>query len=310
MRAALACLVLLAACGPPAAPPPSLPAELLFIPGDSVQVIETRDGSLAATLPPGAFDARLSSGGDVAEAYTAGTGGVERIRPGRPFRIDRVADPTGAAPYAVALVPAPRLTSFVGDKTMLLTLSSDGQLAGYQAGTRVWTHRVGAASLRRVDDLAALRRGDDWFLVAPETGDLQALVSGCPDGPVGEVVGKPILSCSGAMPAGVPFELHPVRQDVSVLAWPDGTWRRFDERGVPSDLKHGAGGGRPALSPDGSQLVWPNGYPGASALAFSRDGTFLYALGSGQLRIYPAGSRTPARDVTTDGSDIVLVAGG
>ena len=321
MRRALAIGLILvaAACGSGNPPARTIPAELLFIPGDSVRVIETRDGSTVATLPAGAFDARLSGGGDVAEAYVAGMGGVQRVRPGRPFRVDRVADATGTAPYQAALVPAPGLTNFVGDRTVLVTLSADGQVAGYQAGTRIWSHAVRAGILRRVDDFAALRQGQDWFLVAPETGALSSLATGCADGPVGEVTGRLIVACKSAtgnalaaagLPSGVPFELHPVRQDVSVLAWPDGSWRRYDDHGVGSALAHGSGGGRPALAPDGSRLVWPHGYPDSTALAFSRDGTFLYALGGGHLRVYAAGGHNALRDTSLDGSDIALVAGG
>jgi hypothetical protein len=192
---------------------------------------------------------------------------------------------------------------------VLVSLSSDGQLAGYQAGNRIWTQRIGPSSLRRVDDLAALKRGSDWFVVAPETGQLQPLAAACPAGPLGEVGGQPITVCPGA-PPGVPFELHPVRQDVSVVAWPDGTWQRFDAGAPASPLMHGAGGGRPGLSPDGGKLVWPHDYPGSSAVAFSRDGTFVYAIGGGRLRVFPTGGKGPVLDVAADGSDIALVAGG
>lgn len=321
MRRALAIGLVLAAaaCGSGGAPAPSLPAELLFIPGDSVRAVEVRDGSTVATLPAGAFDARLSGGGDVAEAYVVGAGGVQRVRPGQPFRVDRLADATGSAPYQAALVPAPGLTSFVGDKTVLITISGDGQLAGYQAGTRIWAHGSRAGTLRRVDDFATLQQGSDWFIVAPESGSLTILATDCPDGPLGQVAGRLIVPCPSAseralvasgLPAGIPFELHPVRRDISLLAWPDGTWGRYAEHGAPTAIGHGAGGGRPALSPDGSRLLWPHEYAGSTALAFSRDGNFVYAIGGGSLRVYAAGGRTAIRGYNLDGADIAFVAGG
>lgn len=297
MRRALAALLLLsAACGSSPATPPALPSELVFVAGPAVRVYEIHDGSLAATLPAGAFDARLSGGGDVAEAYVVGEGGVQRVRPGRPFRIDRLADATGSAPYQSALVPAPALQSFVGQKTVLVTLAVDGRLAGYQAGTRIWTEPAGAGALRRLDDLALYRGASDWHPVAPETGALEP-ASAC-------------ALCPDVVAFGTAFELHPVGQDVTVLAWPDGAWRRYDAAGRLTRSGHGAGGGRPGLAPDGSRLVWPRDYPGASAVAFSRDSSFVYALGGGHLRVFPAGSKTALRDYAIDGDDIALVAGG
>lgn len=317
MRRLLALLpLLLVACapGPSPTPTPSPPSELLFLPGPSVRVVETRDGSVVATLPTGAFDARLSGGGDVAEAYVVGDG-VHRVRPGRPFRDDRTADATGRPPYQAALVPAPGLTTFVGQKTVLVTLSADGQLAGYQAGTRIWTHPApGATELRRLDTLVALRTGDDWSLVAPETGALQPLGTACPQGPIADDRGQALLPCPSngtatiaGVPAGQPYILHPVREDATVLAWPNGTWFRLGERG---SFHPGPGGGRPALAPDGSRLYWPATYPPATAMASSRDGNFLYALGGGRLRIFRSDSTQTLRDFAVDGSDIALVSGG
>lgn len=319
MRRLLTLLPLLfvaGACTPgPAAPPaPAPPSELLFIPGPAMRVVAARDGSLVATLPEGAFDALLSGGGDVAEAYVVGAG-VHRIRPGRPFRDDRTADATGRAPYQAALVGAPGLTTFVGQKTVLVTLSADGQLAGYQAGTRIWTRAApGATELRRLDTLVAVRVGDDWSRVVPENGALTSLASGCPQGPIADQRGQALMPCPSSstatiagVPPGVPYVLHPVGQDVTVLAWPDGQWIRLGQRG---SHRAGAGGGRPALAPDGSRLFWPAGYPPATAMATSRDGNFLYALGGGRLRVFAAGAAHPLGDFAAEGSDIALVSGG
>ena len=316
-RRAAVLLLALAGCSPFAspAPSPSPPAELLFIPGPAYRVIEVRDGAQVATLPTGAFDAQLSGGGDVAEAYAVDKDGVVRVRPGRPFVTTRVADATGTAPFQVALVVAPGLTTFVGQKTVLVTLSADGQLAGYQAGTRIWTHAVtGATELRRLDALVALRTGDDWSLVSPETGAMSALASGCPQGPIAEKGGQALVPCPSSstvsiagIPTGLPYVLHPVREDVTVLAWPDGHWLRLGEGGP---YPTGPGGGRPALAPDGSRLYWPASYPPATAMATSRDGNFLYALGGGRLRVFAAGSARALHDFAIDGSDIALVSGG
>src|SRR5581483_11398788 len=105
--------------------------------------------------------------------------------------------------------------------------------------------------------------------------------------------GRPLSGCAAGLPPGMPEQLHPVRSAVSVLAWPDGTWRRYDGSGVVVATGRGAGGGPPALAPDGSRLAWPAEYPGAAAVAFSRDGSFVYALGGGRLAAFAGASKTP-----------------
>jgi len=185
---ALLAAVLLAACDGIQAAPSQAPNELLFLAaaGQGPAVYEVSNGGLVANLPPGAFDATVTPGGDLGEAYVAGDDAtLYRVRAGRPFRFDRLADIRGAPPYQAVLVPAPRLTTFVGGRTVLVVKGADGSLIGYQAGIQIW--REGAAQgseLRRVDDAAVLGLDGNWSLLAPETGLLTPLASDCPDGPL------------------------------------------------------------------------------------------------------------------------------
>jgi hypothetical protein len=310
-RLLLLAVLAAAACGQSAAPaPPASPApDLAFIPSAAgVRVVEVRDGTVAADVP-GAFDALLNPGGDVGEAYSVTADGVFRVRPGRPFRVDRTDAATGAGPYQVALLPAPGLRTFAGSRTVLVTLSADGRLAGYQNGLRIWERRTSATVLRRLDGIAVAGSGSGWFQVVPESGELTALAAPCASEPVAAPAGAaaPIWGCG--LPAGVPFALHPPR-GAEVLAWPDGAAFSVGAGGRLTRLRPGAGGGRPAISADGRQLYWPAEFGPATAMASSRDGNFLFALGGGRLRVLATATGRRVRDFAVDGSDIVLVAGG
>jgi hypothetical protein len=308
---AVVCAGLVACEGsrPPA--PPPVAAEIAFVSGaGGLRLVEVRDGTQLAQLPEGAFDANLTPGGDLGEAYLVAAAGVMRVHMGRPVRVDRVADAVGAGPFSAALVPAPQLSTFVGDKTVLVTLSADGRLAGYQSGTRLWSRAAaGGTELHRVGDMAALRAPSGWLRVIPETGDLEALAA-CAGGPVGGTFAQPVYACElhPSPPAGLPFDLRPPAGD-EVLVWPSGAFYRIHD-GVSTPGAKGAGGGRPAVSADGKRLYWPHDYANAIALASSRDGNYLYVLGAGRLRVLaPAG----ARELTgfpVEGTDIPLIAGG
>ncbi|HEX6548754.1 MAG TPA: hypothetical protein VF134_08445 [Candidatus Dormibacteraeota bacterium] len=298
---------LVVACGNPAPAPTSVPTtpppDLVFVPtGSGIQVNEVREGTpLAGFL--GSFDASLNAGGDLSEAYSVTNVNVYRIRVGRPFQVEPTDRPSGAQPYQVALVPAPGLRTFVGARTVLVTLSADGRLAGYQNGSKIWERATSLRVLRRVDDLAVLGGGDAWSELVPESGELTALAGGCAAGPVAHFGGALVWGCG--LPSGTPFSPHP-----GVLTWADGSVYRLDASGKPAAAPRGAGGGRPAASPDGQRLYWPADFPPASGMASSRDGNFLYAIGGGRLRVLVTSTRKVVRDFMVEGSDIVLVAGG
>jgi hypothetical protein len=323
MRVLLLTALALAACNGVQGSPSKAPNELVFLAtaGQGRAVYEVSDGTLVSNLPAGAFDATLTSGGDLAEAYVAGDDTkLYRVRAGRPFRIDKLNDIRGAPPYQAVLVPAPRLTAFVGARTVMVVMGADGSLAGFQAGVQIW--REGAAQgseLRRVDDAVVLGLDGTWSLLAPETGRLTPLVSDCPDGPLADVQGGLVFACAGAtppgvslsLPAGRAFDLRPLRREQSVLAYPSGDWFRVDPGPRISAQGHGAGGeGRPGLSPDGGTIYWPASLK-ASSVAVSRDGNFLYALGSEGMRVLSATDRRQVASYpAVSGAEIVLVSGG
>ncbi|HEX6348153.1 MAG TPA: hypothetical protein VF160_02045 [Candidatus Dormibacteraeota bacterium] len=323
MKALLLAVVLVAACQGVAVGPTKPPNELLFVSGPQNQVsaYEASDGSPAGPLPAGAFDATLTGGGDLDEAYVAGDDlNLYRVRAGRPLRVDRLDAIRGAGPYQVALVPAPRLTNFVGARTVLVVKGADGSLFGYQAGRQLWREGVPQdAQLLRVDSVAVIGYAGAWSLIAPENGREVPLASDCPDAPLAEVRGAVVFDCAGTtppaatlnLPAGPAYDLRPVRREESVLAYPSGDWFRIDPGPRLAGQGHGPGGeGRPGLSPDGGTLYWP-GSVSAASVAVSRDGNFLYALGTGGLRVLAAADRKEIanyRSVT--GTDILLVSGG
>lgn len=309
------------ACGQPAPQrTPAGPIDLVFVPNPlpGLDVYSTADGDRVAELPAGAFDAGITGGGDLGEAYLVGADGVRRVRAGRPFTLQRVADTSGAGPWQAALIPAPALTTFVGERTVLVTLSADGVLAGYQAGNRIWRRTVpGAVELRRVDSVAALRTGAAWSTVIAVDGRTEDLVAGCPAGPWGMAGTHILVPCPGVSAAGLSISRVPTERPWemrtpgggAVLAWPDGTFVRYGSGGETA-RGHGGGGGRPAISPDGSTLYWPSQFPGANALAASRDGNFLFAVGGGTLRTFTTMPRRRLGAWPAAGADISLVVGG
>ncbi len=322
-RATLLAALLLAGCSPLPGPSPRPPAELIFVPGADRghAVFEAADGTQVATLAAGGFSADLTSGGDLGEAYLAAENGVlYRVRAGRPFRVDRVADLRGRPPYQAALAHADSLTTFVGSRTVLVVLSADGVLSGYQAGNLLWRSGVSpAAGLRRVGNRAVLGVDGTWTMVAAETGREIPLVSDCPAGPLAEVAGALVTGCPRAtppgaslpLPPGPAFALEAARGESVVLAYPSGEWYRVGKG--PAVIARGTGPateGSPALAPDGGTIYWPS-QVGAQALAISRDGIYLYALdGSGLRVLTSAGHSQVARYPGVKGSAIELVTGG
>jgi len=317
----LAVLLLLACTGTPGAPARA-PNELLVLAtGESGHAVyEARDGTLVATFPAGAFAAALTPGGDLGEAYLVGDdGNLYRVRAGRPFHFDRLATIRAQPPFQAALVPAPRLTHFVGSRTVLVVKGADGGLVGFQAGVQIWREGAAQASeLRQVDGAVVLGLDGSWSLLAPETGLLSPLVDDCPDGPLAEVRGSLVFACAGAappgaslpLPPGPAFDLRPLGRDQAVLAYPSGDWFRIDPGPRIVGQGRGPGGvGRPGLSPDGSAIDWPSTLA-ATAVAVSRDGNFLYALSTGGLRVLAAADRKQvARYPAVSGTDIVVVSG-
>ena len=321
MRRLMVVLLLACACanGPSPVRTPAAPIDLVFTPAaGGLAVYSTSDGALVAQLPAGAFDARVTTGGDLGEAYLVNADGVNRVKAGRPFQVTRAADTTGTGPWQAVLVPAPGLTTFVGERTVLVTLSAGGELAGYQSGNRIWKQSVpGATQLRRAGDFAVLGRGDAWSTVIAVDGRTEALAGSCPAGPVGGTAARVVIPCPGATGAGLsvaapaagtPFEIRPISGG-TVLAWPDGSFVRFSESAEVA-RGHGAGGGRPGVSPDGASLYWPASVPGAAAVATSRDGNFLFAVGQGTLRTFTTTPRRQLGAWPAEGSDIRLVVGG
>ncbi len=320
---ALAVLLAAAACEGVAQTSSKPPSELLFVSGAEHQLTayEASDGSLVTELPAGAFDATLNSGGNLDEAYLAGDdANLYRVRAARPLRLDRLDVIRGAGPYQAALVPAPRLTNFLGNRTVLLVKGSDGSLFGFQSGRQIWREGVPQdAQLLRLDAVAVLGYEGSWSLVAPESGLLTPLASDCPEGPLAEVQGTVVFACSATtqpgasltLPAGPAFDLRPARREQSVLAYPSGEWFRIDPGPRIAGQGHGAGGeGRPGLSPDGGTIYWPAGL-GAQAVAVSRDGNYLYALGSGGLRVLAASDRKQVANYpAVTGREIALVCSG
>ena len=322
-RVAVLVIVVAAACGLPG-PAPQPPAELVFVPGAdrSHAVYEVRDGTQVATLAAGGFAGNLTSGGDLGEAYLASDDGtLYRVRAGRPFHVDRAGDLRGRPPYQAALVRADRLTKFIGARTVLVVLSADGVLSGYQSGTLLWrTGVLPGSSLRAAGDAVSLGLGDAWSLVAGEDGRQVPLVSDCPDGPLAVVAGSPVFACPGAsppgaslaLPTGPAFQLTAARAAGVVLAYPSGDWFRIGSGPAITGRGHGPGGeGSPALAPDGGTVYWP-AQVGALALAISRDGNYLYALdAAGGLRAVTTSNHGQvARYPGIRGTSIELVTGG
>lgn len=347
--------LMLASCSSPGpAPTPSANAapsgELVFTvtSAGAHRVIQSRDGAEVADLGPGVFVFALTGGGDVGEAYLVGPEpeGIRRVKVGRPFTVVKIApgpQPGNRPPQAV-LVPAPGLTSFVGQPTVLIVRGADGSLAAYQGGQPLWKRPPGTAGgLLKVGNLAFITSNDGLAAVVPETGATGPAED--PDcQPAGDVGGKPAISCFESrtlivggqrfavrVGAGAPTAFHPLRGTDLVLYWAaDGTLCHVAATASCRTALAAPRGGRVAFAPDARFLftaelseivVQPVAAAGPvlrlpageqyRALAASRDGTYLYAAGAGHLDVWSL--QAPAHRTLrfpADAADIELVAGG
>ncbi|HLQ60916.1 MAG TPA: hypothetical protein VK131_03540 [Candidatus Acidoferrales bacterium] len=302
-----------------------------------------------ARLPAGQLVDRLSAGGDLAEGYVLAPEGILRVTAGRPFRTEPIASSQAAegalvpAPGLTQYVGGQTVLIVRFPDGSLAGYQAGKPL--WQAPVSPYRD-LRAAQLVQAGDLAFVGPvdGGTWLQLKPETG-ATAGVAGkppCSPGPVAGLKGGSLFYCystgllvwvpaqvGDALPRleGRPWALKPVRREEVVLLWPDGTW--YHVNGSGNADRHGrvpAYSGRPALAPDGSHLYLGTGRGvaavplggggsrvfgagGATAVATSRDGNFVYALTATDLRVYdPSGSllKTYARG----GQDIELVAGG
>ena len=357
LAALLSTVLTLAACS--GAPPPASerqPAgELVFtVEQGHHRVYEITDGALIADLGTGVFAARLNEGGDIAEAYLVGPEpeGVRRVKPGRPFIVTRVAGGpppgTAAGAYGAALVPAPGLTSFVGQRNVLVVLWADATLIGYQAGTEIWRRNAATyLSLGQVGDLAVLYdRLSQTAIVAPETGAISALYRDPDCGPLGVLRGEIAGYCSRPVPGRILLgeralpvpqgtilgpmmrSLSTVNRDELFLYWQSGDLCRLTDhltcrRGLPSRAPVALSPeGRTVVAVDGQAIVEQPAVGGGqtrrfrsdltyTAIGTSRDGTFVYALGAGNLDVWSLdGAGERVRRYTAIGTSIEIIAGG
>ena len=353
----LVVLALLACSGNAAAPKERQPAgELVFtIEQGHHRVYEITDGALVADLGTGVLTARLNEGGDIAEAYLVGPEpeGVRRVKPGRPFIVTRVAagPPAGSAAgtYRAALVPAPGLTSFVGQRNVLVVLWPDATLIGYQAGTEIWRRSAaGYLQVGQVGDLAVLHNGlNQTATVAPETGVITPLYADPDCGALGLLRGQIAGYCRRPSPGRILFgervvplptltaasavtmsSFVTVSRDELYLYWESGDLCHLTDRVICRRLLPNLGPA--ALSPEGrillavdgqtivEQHVMGDGQPRRSrsdltytAIGTSRDGTFVYALGAGYLDVWSLeGAGKRVRRYSAIGTNIEIIAGG
>ena len=359
MKAAAAALILIAvtSCsGPSPAGPSRQPGGELVVTFERGhhRVYEVTDGSLVADLGRGVLVSRLNEGGDIAEAYLVGPEpeGIRRVQPGRPFVITKVAP--GPAPgselgsYWAALVPAPGLTSFVGQRNVLIVLLPDATMIGYQAGTEIWRRSAAPYfQLGAVGEAAVLfNRQNQTAIVAPENGVITLLSSDPNCSLVGLVRSERVTYCRGPagdrllvgnrvlqLPAGSGQEsslstLFPVARDELFLYFGSGDLCHLAEQlSCRRALPHL---GPVALSPEGQLIFAVDGTAileqqvagGSEArrlksdvvytgLGTSRDGTFVYALGGGNLDIWSLrGSGRRVRRYPAAGNTVEIIAGG
>jgi hypothetical protein len=290
---------------------------MVFVRGaDGLHAIEVHDGSNEGDFGASLLAARLTAGGDLGEAYLAGAQLV-RLKAGRPLQAERLFTLSSPA-TAAGLVPAP-LTTYVGDQTVLLIETRDGQVRAYQHGAPLWSRPL--SGLTFAGDAPFVEGEAGWRPVAPATGDAGAASHpGCLPGPVAWRPGDPYFDCSGGPR---PWALGQARGD-PLLVWADG---RFGK--PPGGIRNlgQAVTGRPALSPDGSVLYAPVSggvlelrLPSASksmipladatAVAVSRDGGLLYVLSAGRLLVLEAAGKARRASYPASGTTIELVAGG
>lgn len=346
--------LLLVACGDsrPSAPERQPAGELVFTSEQGHQrAYEITDGALVADLGTGLFVSLLNGGGDIAEAYTVAPEpeGIRRVQPGRPFQFTRIAAgaPAGSGPgsFGAALVPAPGLTSFVGQRNVLMVLMPDSTLIGYQAGREIW--RRSASPYSQLGGNGVLfDRQNQTAAVAPESGAISVLSTDPNCAPLAEIGGQRTSYCrqpsggrvlignrSFSLPASTGqgsrvSTLRPVNRDEQYLYFESGDLCRVTDQ--VNCRRKAPLRGATALSPEGAVLYSIDGktileqslkeglgsyklnsdtvYTG---LATSRDGTFVYALGAGSLDVFtsgPGGKRV--RRYPALGFAIVIVAGG
>lgn len=342
MKRAAAVLLLgvLACSGSGTAASPPAFGDLLFTSGTGNAAVSSRDGTTIA-LPSGLMRFSLTAGGDVGEGYLVGSppGGIhiERLLPARRFTTEPVADQPGTILAGAELVPAPELTSFVGAKTVLVTLATGGGLTGYQHGTRIWVNAVPArSSLQRVGSLVFAGGPGAWARLAPESGGLQPEAPGCE--PIAEL-SVTLYECpTGAQPAGSRLRVFVGPLPVgprTVIELPRGeAWlydgaalHRLDALGRAAAPVPLAGADQLLGAPDGRRLYFLRRHAvevldtttlktqvivarAGPSIALSRDGNYLYSLGGGTLATYSTASGALQKSVIGTGERIELVAGG
>lgn len=322
------------------APPPAF-GDLLFTSGTGNAAVSSRDGTTIA-LPPGLMRFSLTGGGDVGEGYLVSSppGGIhiERLLPARRFTTEPVADQPGTILAAAELVPAPELTSFVGAKTVLVTLAAGGGLVGYQHGTRIWdAAAAGGSSLRRVGSLVFAGGRGAWARLAPESGSLKPVAPGCD--PIAELSATLYECPAGLQPAansGLKAFVGPLPVGPrTVIGLPGGgAWlydgaalHRLDALGRAAAPVPLTGADQLLAAPDGSRLYFLRRQAvevldtttlktivvvlrAGPSIALSRDGNYLYSLGGGTLATYSSASGALQKSVPGSGERIELVAGG
>jgi hypothetical protein len=343
VRRALAAAVtlLLAGCGSPA---PAVHPDVLVIGATdgSRVIIRNPGGAVLGRLPAGILVLTLSGGDDVAEAYLVAPAApgtvISSVLPSKGFALSPVATEDGA-PQAAALMPAPQLTTYVGAKTVLVVLTLDGTLTGYQHGTRLWSEALGAepAQLTAIGSRLLVGRRGGWSEVAVETGAVGAVENGirCDSpGPLAVVAGTVVFDCIGLLDPG--GAVVPDQQPLAfpagaatVLAFPDGEVWRLQPSRSERIFKGASWSTSPVASLDGSMLYVPTvtgvervdvatgsqrtltAAAGVNpSVALSRDGNFLYALAGGVLRTFRLDTGGQVASITVAGVTIERVIGG
>jgi hypothetical protein len=324
-------------CGTPA---PALHPDVLLIAGSDGgrTIVRNPGGTVLGRLPAGILTLDLSGGDDIAEAYLVAGTVVSSVQPSRGYALTQVATLPSTA-QAALLLPAPRLTTYVGQKTVLVVSMVDGELAGYQHGTRLWSVAPGPepARLLAVGSRAFLGRLGGWSELTVETGATTQQLNGirCDSpGPLAVVGGSVVSDCVGMLDPG--GETVPNAQPLvfasgaaTMLAFPNGEVWRLQGAGARLAFKLAPWALPPAASLDGSQLYVPTpsgieqvdvatgrhhaltSAAGVNpSLALSRDGNFLYALAAGVLRSFRLDTGGRVDSVTTGGVAIERVVGG
>ena len=282
---------------------------------------------------PGKVVATLDAGGDIGEAYAVTTK-VERIASVRPLTLEPVPTVALADGQAVALVPAPNLTTFIGQKTVLIVDTDKGGFAGYQHGSQIWEDPAvvpgePTAFLKAFDGTAITSDGQQALVITPETGALVAPHSPCDGIPVANVPTGAVYSCQlspnfipaqtmRAVKGGRIFVVGNNPDNVYAI---DQSGKSFWHGSLPSDFNHAA------VAPDGSAVYLATA-SGLRALVVgsetqralsgeetfdvgvSRDGSLVYALTAHGLEVIESQSGNLRATYQIAGTGIQLVAGG